>query len=117
MDDTGLIRGLRCQVADRLRDDILAGRLKPGEKLAETHLVKRFGVSRAPVREALVQLTQEGLLTSQANRGVRVTAPAFARAGGIVQLHFDFPHAQPEPGGRRLLGMFIGELSATAEQG
>ena len=76
MDANGMIRGLRSQVADRLRDDILSGRLQPGEKLAETHLVKRFGVSRAPVREALVQLTQEGLLTSQANRGVRVTQPA-----------------------------------------
>jgi DNA-binding GntR family transcriptional regulator len=76
MDSTGLVRGLRTQVADRLREDILSGRLKPGEKLAETHLVKRFGVSRAPVREALVQLTQEGLLVSQANRGVRVTGPA-----------------------------------------
>jgi DNA-binding GntR family transcriptional regulator len=76
MDASGLVRGLRSQVADRLRDDILSGRLKPGEKLAETNLVKRFGVSRAPVREALVQLTQEGLLVGQANRGVRVTRPA-----------------------------------------
>src|SRR5438105_4913646 len=67
MDANGLVRGLRKQVADRLRDDILSGRLKPGEKLAETSLVKRFGVSRAPVREALVQLTQEGLLVGHAN--------------------------------------------------
>ncbi|CAN5246869.1 GntR family transcriptional regulator [soil metagenome] len=106
MDSSGLIRGLRSQVADRLRDDILTGRLKPGEKLAETQLVKRFGVSRAPVREALVQLTQEGLLTSKANRGVRVTEPAsndlqelFLPIRELIELHalkLAFPKLTPE---------------------
>lgn len=70
-----LVRGLRSQIADRLREDILSGRIVPGEKLAEPQLIKRFGVSRAPIREALVLLTQEGLLEGQANRGVRVTQP------------------------------------------
>jgi DNA-binding GntR family transcriptional regulator len=76
MKTDSLVRGLREQIADRLRDDILTGRFVAGEKLAETKLVKRFGVSRAPIREALVRLTQEGLLVAQANRGVRVAPPA-----------------------------------------
>lgn len=68
-------RGLREQIADRLRDDILCGRIAEGERLSEPGLVKRFGVSRAPIREALVKLAQEGLLISQPNRSV-VVAPS-----------------------------------------
>lgn len=71
---TDIVRGLRNQIADRLREDILSGRLQEGERLSETWLADRFGVSRGPVREALVHLTQEGLLVSRPNRGVRVAA-------------------------------------------
>jgi hypothetical protein len=48
---------------------------------------------------------------------VRFKVPAFARAGGIVQMHVEFPHAHPEPGGTRLLGIFIAGLMATLEMG
>ena len=65
-------RGLREQIADRLRDDIFTGRLTEGERLSEPGLVKRFRVSRAPIREALVKLTQEGLLIAKPNCGVTV---------------------------------------------
>lgn len=72
----GLIRGLREQITDFLRDDILCDRLAEGEPLREDKLAERFGVSRGPIREALAQLTQEGLLVAKPNCGVKVASSA-----------------------------------------
>jgi len=55
-----------------LLDDIAAGILQPGERLDETKLAERFGVSRTPVREALSRLTAQGVLVVGEKRGVRV---------------------------------------------
>ena len=65
-------RNVREQVTDRLREEILLNKFKPGEALREIPLAERFRVSRGPVRDALLQLSQEGLLESIPNRGVRV---------------------------------------------
>ena len=65
-------RNVREQVTDRLREEILLGKFKTGEPLREHPLAERFQVSRGPVRDALLQLSQEGLLESVPNRGVRV---------------------------------------------
>jgi DNA-binding GntR family transcriptional regulator len=56
-----------------LIEDIAAGSLKPGERLDETSLAARFGVSRTPVREALSRLTAQGILVARDKRGVQVT--------------------------------------------
>src|SRR5262245_14119739 len=72
MADASLTRGVRERVANHLRNEILSGRLAEGERLSEIHLAKRFGVSRGPIREAFVQLTHEGLLVAELNRGVRI---------------------------------------------
>jgi DNA-binding GntR family transcriptional regulator len=56
----------------RLRQDILSGRLVPGERLIEEQLTHRFGISRAPLREALRELAQQGLVEHLPRRGVRV---------------------------------------------
>jgi|SRR5581483_10972131 len=71
-----LVRGLREQIVHRLRNDILAGRLADGERLTENGLAERYGVSRGPVREALVQLFQEGMLVRNHKVGFKVAAAA-----------------------------------------
>ena len=72
----GLIRSTREQIADLLRDEILCGRLDEGARLSEAKLAQRFGVSRGPIREALAQLTHEGLLVAKPNCGVKVAPSA-----------------------------------------
>jgi len=59
-------------IVERLRDDILAHRLSPGERLIECDLTARFAVSRGPVREALRRLAAEGLIEHEPNRGAVV---------------------------------------------
>ena len=70
-----LSRTIREQITDLIRDDVVAGNLSAGEPLRETEIAERFGVSRGPVRDAFLQLAQEGFLAYQANRGVTVRVP------------------------------------------
>lgn len=76
MSNNPLARTLREQIADRIRSDVLSGRLEKGSSLREQSLAKQYGVSRAPIRDALLQLTQEGLLEAKPNCGVRVGSAA-----------------------------------------
>ena len=59
-------------IVERLRDDILAGRLQPGSRLVECDLTARFAVSRGPVREALRRLSADGLIEHWPHRGAVV---------------------------------------------
>lgn len=63
---------LASMVADRLRDLIFQGSIRPGEQLNEVELASRFGVSRGPIREAVRQLAHDGLLRSEPHHGVFV---------------------------------------------
>ena len=66
------IRSLRTAAYTAIREAILSGLLKPGERLVEVNLARQLGVSRAPVREALRQLETEGLVVTQPHRGTYV---------------------------------------------
>lgn len=57
---------------DRLSREILSGRVEPGERLVEEQLTRRLGISRAPLREALRLLAQQGLVEHIPRRGARV---------------------------------------------
>jgi DNA-binding GntR family transcriptional regulator len=80
-------RTIREQIVEQLRTEVLSGAIAEGESLREQKLATRFGVSRGPIRDALLQLTQEGLLVGQANRGVRVSrAPSGAIRPLVVEM-------------------------------
>jgi len=63
---------LREGVAQAIRQALLEGRFKPGEYLSETALAREMNVSRGPVREALLVLAQQGLITHTQNHGFSV---------------------------------------------
>src|SRR5262245_2591404 len=65
-------KSLRHQVLETLREAIITGRFQPGNRLVEEELCLQLGVSRGPVREALRQLEQEGLVVSFPYRATEV---------------------------------------------
>ena len=62
------------QVSEEIRAMILGGRLRPGERLVEESLSGELGVSRVPVREALLALSAQGLVHIEPRRGATVAA-------------------------------------------
>jgi DNA-binding GntR family transcriptional regulator len=65
-------RVLREEICDQLIDDIVSGRLAPGERIIEARLAEEFSVSQAPVREALRDLNVLGFVESSPFRGAVV---------------------------------------------
>lgn len=65
---------LRQEVADEIREKILSGEFEAGQRIKENEIAELFGVSRGPVREALRQIEQEGLVTYESNIGCSVTS-------------------------------------------
>ncbi|MGD9485099.1 GntR family transcriptional regulator [Streptomyces sp. TRM70308] len=76
---------LRQQLAEALRDEVLAGRLPAGHPFTVKEIAEQYGVSATPVREALVDLCAQGLLDVDHHRGYRVHAFTFADFLAIVQ--------------------------------
>ncbi|MCB5364234.1 GntR family transcriptional regulator [Pusillimonas sp. CC-YST705] len=70
----------------QLREMILQGQLRPGERMPETELATRLGVSRTPIRQALPALAQEGLLVPAGKRGYAVRAFTLEQTLEALQL-------------------------------
>lgn len=81
--DEAIIPPDRRTIHEILRRDIVALRLRPGERLSENELAARFGTSRGPVREALIRLVEDGLIEVLPQRGSfvsRIALSAMERA-------------------------------------
>ncbi|MGW1890524.1 GntR family transcriptional regulator [Streptomyces sp. NPDC002004] len=76
---------LRQQIADALRDEVLACRLQPGQEFTVKEIADQYGVSATPVREALVDLSAQGLLDSVQHRGFRVHTFSLADHRDMIQ--------------------------------
>jgi DNA-binding GntR family transcriptional regulator len=77
---------LHGKVIEELRQAILSGRLKPGERLVEGRLADEFGVSRNPVREAIRVLASEGLVEVTARRGASVASMSEQEARETIEV-------------------------------
>jgi GntR family transcriptional regulator, rspAB operon transcriptional repressor len=64
---------LKSHIFQGLRDAIVSGRYRPGDRLNESQIAREFGISRIPVREALMQLQEHGLVMNHERRGMFVT--------------------------------------------
>jgi DNA-binding GntR family transcriptional regulator len=73
-EDPPSIRNAASVAVDLIREAILEGRIGPGERLKEETIARDLGLSRTPVREALLLLQGEGLVESSPNRGATVRA-------------------------------------------
>jgi len=76
---------LRDNVYESLRTDILTCRLAPGDDVREQELAERYAVSRQPVREALLRLEREHLITVQPRQGYRVNPISLADARDLLR--------------------------------
>lgn len=79
-------RTLREVAYERIKDAIQHAGLEPGEPLSELQLSKLLGISRTPVREALHQLTQEGLVQVIPGRAVTVAARSLRDVLDVIQM-------------------------------
>ncbi len=83
---SGGYRSVGAMVYDILRDAILSGTLAPGQKLRQETLADAIGVSRVPVRSALIQLESDGLIEVHDRRGATVKTLSRSQAEEIYSL-------------------------------
>jgi DNA-binding GntR family transcriptional regulator len=74
------------QIAATIRDMIVAGELKPGDRIVESRFAREIGVGQPTVREALVALEHEGLVVRKANQGCVVTTLTRVEIGQILRI-------------------------------
>lgn len=79
------VPSLAVRIADALTEAVAAGVIEPGERLVETEIAARLGVSRVPLREALKLLEAQGIVAVTAHRGARVTPFDDTRIGQVCE--------------------------------
>ena len=77
---------LRQIVYEKIKQAIVSGIIKPGEKLSEVELAEKMAVSRTPVREAIRQLAKTSLVTLTPRKGAYVSLPSISDAGALYEL-------------------------------
>ena len=105
------------KVSDQIRARILDGRLRPGERLVEDRLSAELGVSRVPVREALLGLSGEGLVRLEPRRGAWVAAISPEKVRDLVEVRALLEGLNARLAARRHDPSIVAELSETLRRG
>ena len=107
----------RDSIAAAIRDDVLDGRLSPGDRLPEPMLAERFGVSRVPVREALSQLQSEGFVNLERYKGATVSGASRTDALEVMQVRRGLEVFGAQLAAERRGGEFAEQLRMVTESG
>ncbi len=104
------------RLRDQIENDIFSGRLPTGHRLDETKLANQFGVSRTPVREALMQLGAIGLIEIRPRRGAIVVEPAPHRVYEMFEVMAELEAMAGRHAARRHTSADCGTLLAAHEK-
>jgi DNA-binding GntR family transcriptional regulator len=118
------VRPIRDIVYHRLKEAVLLGEIRPGERLLEADLAEQMGVSRTPVREALRRLEREGLVVWRPFRGAEVVGVERETVQQLFQvrealecLAVRLAVARIDPAAIALLRSIVEEAEAAAQSG
>ena len=107
---------LRDVVFNTLRQAILKGELKPGERLLEIALAERLGVSRTPVREAMRKLEQEGLVVMIPRRGAQVASITEKDLNDVLEVRIALENVAIEKACKLITEDELGRLWVAAKE-
>lgn len=105
---------LREVVFTTLRQAILRGELKPGERLMEITLANRLGVSRTPIREAIRKLELEGLVVMVPRKGAHVAKITLQELNDVLEVRRGLEELAITKACERITGEELDELEASA---
>ena len=106
---------LRDVVFNTLREAILKGELKPGERLMELQLASKLGVSRTPIREAIRMLEQEGLAVTMPRKGAEVAKISEKSLRDVLEVRRSLEELAIELACQRMTESDIKELEEAQE--
>lgn len=107
---------LRDVVFNTLRQAILKGELKPGERLMEMALAERLGVSRTPIREAMRKLELEGLVVMIPRRGAQVANITEKDLNDVLEVRIALENMAIEKACKRMTEEQVGKLWMAARE-
>lgn len=107
---------LRDVVFNTLRQAILKGELKPGERLMEIALAERLGVSRTPIREAMRKLELEGLVVMIPRRGAQVANITEKDLNDVLEVRIALENMAIEKACKRMTEEGMDKLSMAARE-
>jgi DNA-binding GntR family transcriptional regulator len=115
-DGEQLVRNASVAATEVIRQAILDGRLEPGSRLKEEELARELGISRTPVREALLLLQAEGLVDATPNRGATVRSHDADDLRDLYQLRALLEGYAARLAAARISAEEVGELWASCER-
>lgn len=114
--DNALVRNASVAARELIRSAIVEGRLEPGRRLKEEELARELGISRTPIREALLMLQAEDLVVATPNRGATVRAHGAAELEDLYDLRALLEGHAARRAARRISGPELAALDASCDR-